>query len=290
MIDAFNRTIEYLRISVTDLCNLRCKYCMPLNGTPKLLHDDILRLEEIEEIAKIFIELGIKKIRLTGGEPLVRKNILHLIKRINHVKELAITTNGILLKQHAKELKDSGMHRINISLDTLDEKKYFDLTRNGDLNKVLDGIREAKKYYFNAIKLNVVLMKDVNENEIHKFRQFAKDENIKVRFIELMPFGELCSWANDKYISSNIVPTSKNVSVISSVSNNFCDTCNRVRLTADGKLKLCLHGNELIDLKTPLRQGKDIKKLIVSSVLKKPKSHKLEKEKYTNMNMFQIGG
>lgn len=318
MKDAYGRDINYLRISVTDLCNLRCRYCMPEEGICKVEHRDILSLEEIYKVTKSFVSLGINKIRLTGGEPLTKRGIVELTEKIGKlegVKDLAMTTNGILLKKYAKDLKAAGLQRLNISLDTLDEKKYAQITRGGKLKDVLEGIEIAKAVGLSPIKLNVVLIGGFNVNEIGDFVNLTKTEEIDVRFIELMPLGEASKWAEDNFISNEIVlenvkeliktensdlsspavyyklPNAKGrVGIINPISCKFCDHCNRVRLTSQGKLKLCLHSNEEIDLKDKLRKGEDIEKAILDVIKQKPESHHLEDGQYVTDSMYQIGG
>lgn len=317
MIDSYGRNINYLRISLTDLCNLRCQYCMPKEGISKIDHGEILRLEEIEKMAAEFVALGISKIRITGGEPLVRKGILNLVENIGKLglKDFTMTTNGLLLKKYAKDLKNAGLNRVNISLDTLDEKKYKDITRGGSIKKVLEGIEEAKKVGLIPIKLNVVLIGGFNENEIEDFVNLTKNEKIDVRFIELMPIGEAKDWSLDKFIPNSTVlervqdlkpikrddisspanyyklPEGKGkVGLINPITCKFCENCNRIRLTSNGMLKLCLHSDEEIDLKEPLRNGVDIKEIILNDINKKPKAHHLEEGKYTSRNMVSIGG
>ncbi|KAA8674722.1 GTP 3',8-cyclase MoaA [Clostridium sp. HV4-5-A1G] len=318
MIDSYERNINYLRISVTDLCNLRCRYCMPEKGITKIQHDQILRLEEIYELAKIFVSLGIKKIRITGGEPLIRKGIINLIENIgklNKIKDFAMTTNGILLKKYAGNLKNAGLNRVNVSLDTLDQKKYYDVTRGGCLKDVFEGIEEARKVGLAPIKLNTVLISGFNDSEIESFVNLTKYEKIDVRFIELMPIGRTKDWSLNKFISNKTVlekvkelkkierkdvsspaeyyklPDGKGrVGLISPVSHKFCRNCNRVRLTADGKLKDCLLSDYEIDLKSALRNGGNLKKIIIDSINNKPKEHNLEKGEYVKRNMTAIGG
>lgn len=318
MIDSYGRDINYLRISVTDLCNLRCRYCMPEEGIIKMQYDEILRLEEIYELAKTFVSLGVNKIRITGGEPLIRKGIINLIENIGKlegVKDFAITTNGIFLKKYAKDLKDAGLNRVNISLDTLDEKKYYDITKGGSLKDVLEGIEEAKRVGLTPIKLNTVLVGGFNDNEIEDFVNLTKNEEIDVRFIELMPIGQAKDWSLDKFISNKVVlekvkdlteitkedisspakyyklPNGKGrVGLINPISCKFCENCNRLRLTADGKVKPCLHSNDEIDLRTPLRNGEDVKEIIVNLIKNKPKEHNLEHGEYIKRNMTAIGG
>lgn len=318
MKDSFGRNINYLRISVTDLCNLRCKYCMPEKGICKVEHKDVLSLEEIYEVAKVFVSLGVNKIRLTGGEPLTRKGIVGLVEKLGKldgIKDLAMTTNGILLKKYAKELKSAGLNRVNVSLDTLDEEKYSHITRGGKIKGVLEGIEAAKSVGLTPIKINTVLIGGFNVNEIKDFVNLTKTEEIDVRFIELMPVGEASKWAEENFVSNEVIldkvnalekverldpsspavyyklPGAKGrVGIINPISCKFCDYCNRVRLTSRGKLKLCLHSNEEIDLKDKLRQGEDIEKIILSSIKEKPESHHLEDGQYITDSMYQIGG
>ncbi|MSU02754.1 GTP 3',8-cyclase MoaA [Tissierella pigra] len=318
MKDSFGREINYLRISLTDRCNLRCKYCMPEDGISKFSHDEILTLEELYEIIEIFVELGINKIRFTGGEPLVRKGIVELISKVSKlhgVKDIAMTTNGILLKAYAKDLKDAGLNRVNISLDTLDEDKYRTITRGGNLHRILEGIEEAKKVGLTPIKINTVLIGGFNDDEIESLVGLTERENIDLRFIELMPIGEAASWAKENFISNNRVlekvgnllpvpredisspavyyklPNGKGkVGIINPISCKFCENCNRVRLTSQGRLKLCLHSDIEIDIREALNSGQDIKKLIIDSIGKKEESHHLEDGEYIKRNMNQIGG
>ena len=318
MIDSFGRKINYLRISLTDRCNLRCKYCMPKGGITHIIsHDEILSLEEVYELIESFVELGIDKIRFTGGEPLVRKNILELIKKtskLKGIKDISLTTNGQLLKGMAKDLKEAGLNRVNISLDTLNPDKFTEITRGGNLNSVLEAIEEAIKVGLTPIKINTVLMGGFNENEIRDLVELTK-RGIDVRFIELMPIGEAVGFAKDKFISNDIIlktiselqtveredisspatyyklpGASGKVGIINPISCKFCGNCNRIRLTSTGQLKLCLHSNREIDLKSALRNKEDIKQIIKDSILTKEESHHLEDEEYTSRNMNQIGG
>ena len=318
MKDSFGRNINYLRISVTDLCNLRCKYCMPEEGISKVCHEDILSIEELERIAKIFVSLGVNKIRLTGGEPLVRKGIIDIVNRIGRldgIKDFAMTTNGILLRKYAKDLKAKGLNRVNISLDTLDEEKYRYITRGGRLKDVLEGIEVAKEMGLTPIKINTVLIGGFNDDEIEKLVNLTEKTEVDIRFIELMPIGEAIDLKSEHYLPNRLVlqkvpeliqieredisspalyyrlPNGKGkVGIINPISCKFCEYCNRVRLTAQGKLKLCLHSNEEIDLKEALRSGKDIEKIILAAIGKKPGSHYLEEGKYVTKKMYQIGG
>ncbi len=317
MKDLYGREINYLRISVTDLCNLRCQYCMPEDGVCKLEHEDVLSTEEFYEIAKAFVELGVNKIRITGGEPLVKNGIVELVEKIASLglKDLAMTTNGLLLPKYAEDLKKAGLDRVNVSLDTLDAEKYSKITRGGDLFKVLKGIDEAKRVGLTPIKINSVLIGDFNIDEIENLVYITKEEDIDVRFIELMPIGEASSWATEKFVSNEMIldkvpelektettdlsspavyykfPDGKGrVGIINPISCKFCDACNRVRLTSRGKLKLCLHSDDEIDLREVLRSGGDLKQVIRDSILKKPEEHHLEEGQFIKRNMNEIGG
>ncbi len=316
MKDRFGREISYLRISITDKCNLRCKYCMPEKGIPKLEHEDVLTVEEYIKIVEVFRKLGITKVRITGGEPLVKKGVVELISGIKNtgIKEIAMTTNGLLLKNRVKELKEAGLNRVNISLDSLVEEKYRDITRGGKLQDVLDSIEECRENGINPIKINTVMMRDFNLNEFRNFVDLTKTEDVSVRFIELMPIGEAIQY-KDNFVSNDELlslynelepmeskdksspakyyklPNSKgNIGFINPMSCNFCGACNRVRLTSSGKLLMCLHSNILIDLLKPLREGKDIEKIIIDQIDKKPERHHLLEGEYNKTDMNEIGG
>ncbi len=314
MKDAFNREIDYLRISLTDLCNLRCVYCMPKEGVNKKEHNEILSFERIIEIVKATVTLGIKKVRLTGGEPLVRKGIIKICQDIANIKgieTLAITTNGILLKKYAKELYCAGVNRLNISLDTLNKDKYFRITRGGNIDDVLEGLKEAKRVGFKQIKINCVLIKNFNDDEIIDFANFAKDNDLDIRFIELMPIGEARD-LKDSFLSNDeillkipeLIPLTydgvskqygfKNsrgkISLISPLSHSFCTTCSRIRLTSDGKIKPCLHSDAEIDLNN--LHGEELVKKLKEAIYSKPKEHLLTKKKNSDSSrrMNEIGG
>ncbi len=318
MRDSFGRKINYLRISLTDRCNFRCVYCMPQKGIDdKLHHEDMLPLEDMYTLIKNFVELGIDKIRFTGGEPLVRKGIIDLVEKVGKlegVRDLAMTTNGQLLKKMAAPLKKAGLNRVNISLDTLDPVKFREITRCGDLDAVLDGIEESINVGLTPVKINVVLIGGVNDNEIRDLIEFTK-RGIDVRFIELMPIGEAANFAKEKFVSTDLVletvkelvPVEREdksspaayyvlpgvegkVGLINPISCKFCANCNRVRLTSTGKLKLCLHSNREIDLKSALQNNENIKEVIKNAIWTKEESHHLEDEQYVIRNMHQIGG
>ncbi len=320
MLDEEGREINYLRISITDLCNLRCRYCMPEEGVLKKCHSEILTLEEIEEVVKASTKVGINKIRLTGGEPLARKGIVELVRKISSVQginEVTLTTNGTLLKEYAAPLKEAGLHRVNISLDTLKKDKYEYITRGGRLSDVFDGIEAAKSAGLKPLKLNVVLLKGFNDDEIEDFVKLTLNNEIDVRFIELMPIGEKGEMSKEHFISNSIVldkyPSLKpientdksaparyysidgakgRIGLINPISSHFCSKCNRLRLTADGKIKPCLHSNEEIDVKTTLREKGDILPILVRAIKVKPKEHHLNEENYTKVHreMVEIGG
>ena len=307
LIDRFGRTVNYLRISITDRCDFRCVYCMAEDMT-FLPRTQILSLEEIYTLAKAFAELGVKKIRITGGEPLVRKGALELLQNIGRIEslhELVITTNGSQLVTMASALKEAGVKRINISLDTLDPDKFKAITRTGDLQQVLKGIQAAKAADFERIKINAVILKDRNHLEVNNLVQFAVDNGIDISFIEEMPLGVVSRHdRSEAYYSSELIKsdlarnfsllastektggpsnyfkvagTQTRVGFISPHSANFCSTCNRVRLTVEGRLLLCLGNEHSVDLKQVLRANPDdmgaLKQAIIDAMLIKPEKH-----------------
>ena len=315
MIDNFGRVIDYLRISVTDLCNFRCVYCMPEGGIEKKPHAEILTIEEIEEIARAAASLGIVKIRITGGEPLVRKGIVEIVERvasIDGINEIGLTTNGALLPKFAKDLKDAGLTRVNISIDTLDKERYKEITRGGSLDDVLKGIETAIEVGLTPIKLNAVLMGGISEEHIKPLIDMTKDTDFRVRFIEIMPIGECSSWNDERFMDISKVldlepelryigtdGVSKlylkdgsigTVGLISPISSHFCPTCNKVRITADGNLKPCLHSAEEIPLRG--KHGDELRDAIKSGILNKPFKHKLKSSKKSESlrGMSSIGG
>ena len=341
MKDTFGRTIDYLRISLTDRCNFRCIYCMPEEGVAPKTHEQILRIEEIANFVRIAAECGIKRVRLTGGEPLVRYGVIDLIRDINNIeqiKEISLTTNAVLLPKYASELKDAGLSRVNISLDTLDDMQFSYITRKGKLADVLHGIDVALETGFHPVKINCVALRSLNQDFL-RFAQFSVDKPLHVRFIEYMPIGtsagaDGCGWSEADIIPSEelreIINTAAinaglgkleplddksspggagpatywafpnslgSVGFISSMSNHFCSSCNRVRLTADGKLRPCLFSDDELDVATLLKQeGADsdpeikseIKKIIMQAIKVKPDEHHDETE--TARKMSQIGG
>lgn len=313
MKDRFGRNITYLRISVTDLCNLRCKYCMPESGVKSLCHSDILSIEEIVEIVKVASKNGIKKIRLTGGEPLVRRGFINLCKQIseiNEIEDIAITTNGVHLKEMADELFENKVRRINFSLDTLIKEKYNDITRRNDFDKTMESLFYAIKKGF-KVKINVVLIGGFNDDEIQDFVNLANEYDLEVRFIELMQIGETANWSKDKFVSNKIVlekvpelefdgvsgvakiykikGRKGRIGLISPISCSFCEDCNRIRLTSDGKLKPCLHSKDEINLKG--LSGEELEEVFKRGIYEKPEKHHLEDGKSESArDMNKIGG
>ncbi|WBB29456.1 GTP 3',8-cyclase MoaA [Parvimonas micra] len=313
MKDRFGRDITYLRISVTDLCNLRCKYCMPESGIKSLCHSDILSIEEIVEIVKVASKNGIKKIRLTGGEPLVRRGFINLCKqisKIDEIEDIAITTNGVYLKEMADELFENKVRRINFSLDTLIKEKYNDITRRNDFDKTMESLFYAIKKGF-KVKINVVLIGGFNDDEIQDFVNLANKYDLEVRFIELMQIGETANWSKDKFVSNKIVlekvpelefdgvsgvakiykikGQKGRIGLISPISCSFCEDCNRIRLTSDGKLKPCLHSKDEINLKG--LSGEELEEVFKRGIFEKPEKHHLEDGKSESArDMNKIGG
>lgn len=314
MLDGCGRTIDYLRLSVTDLCNYRCRYCMPAEGVCKRPHADILSVEELVEIGRAAVKCGVKKIRLTGGEPLVRRGILdicHGLRAIPGLEELCLTTNGSLLPSMAAPLREAGVDRLNISLDTLRPDRFREMTRLGTLSDVLEGIRAAEDAGFTNLKLDTVLIGGFNDDEIGDFLNLTMDHPWEIRFIELMPMGPCAEWEKSRFLSVDSVlqryttlqeidaqgvarryrlPGAKGtVGLISPMSHDFCADCRRIRVTADGKLKGCLHSREEL----PLRglHGKDLEDAIRRGILQKPQRHHLaEGASDTPRTMNQIGG
>ncbi|MDO9493410.1 GTP 3',8-cyclase MoaA [Acetobacterium sp.] len=319
MKDNYGRKINYMRISITDLCNLRCVYCMPEEGVEKHPHQKNLSFEEILDLIKAGVSLGVNKIRLTGGEPLVRHGIVDLVRRIGEIPgidDLTMTTNGILLPKYAKDLKAAGLNRVNISLDTFDPVKFHEITRWGHLEDVLAGIAAAEAVGMHPIKINTVLIKGFNDNEIETFVNYTREEDVDIRFIELMPLGESSGFAENKYLSNDEVlkrmpalmpllepdktgpaeyyqlPGAKGrVGLINPISKHFCSACNRIRVTTDGKIKPCLHSDYEIDLVALHQSGKTYQEILLQAINEKPEKHHInEHEKQLLRNMNEIGG
>lgn len=325
MKDKLNRNIDYLRLSITDRCNLRCKYCMGNKDIVFLPKDELLSSNEIERLVKIFSELGIKKLRITGGEPLVRRNFREIVENINNIsgiEEINITTNGIRLEEELEFLSNKKIQSLNISLDTLKADLYKDITGGGDINKVLNSIHKAIALKFKRVKLNVVLVKGKNDNEILDFVNLTEKYPIDVRFIELMPIGlgkEFSPISNDEVLSiiskeKKLAPFSEKIGsgpakyyktekgigcigFITPISHNFCEQCNRIRITPEGFLKLCLHWSNGLNLKEFLRNGssdEEIKEKILQAINDKPDKHNMEKKEedknFDKRYMNRIGG
>jgi cyclic pyranopterin phosphate synthase len=318
MLDKKGRKIDYLRVSLTDRCNLRCVYCMPEEGIIKKTHNDIVRFEDLEKVISAFATLGIRKVRFTGGEPLILKGIEKLIEftsSLPSIVDVSLTTNGILLFDKAEELKLAGLNRVNISLDTLDKDKYKKITRGGDINKVLSAIEKCISIDLKPVKINVVLMKGINDDEVEDFINLTKNMPIQVRFIELMPIGEGLKFYDrssmkvdeviDKHTElihikdkSNVASVYKidgakgTVGFISPISCKFCNDCNRIRLTSTGSIKPCLHSQEEISLNPYFYDDKMLRHLIEEAIYNKPDEHHLveDKKSKTDKMMYQIGG
>lgn len=318
MLDKTGRKIEYLRVSLTDRCNLRCIYCMPEEGIQKVSHDDVLRYEDFEKIISACASLGIRKVRFTGGEPLILKGIeklIHSTAQIPTIDDIAITTNGILLYDMAEDLRKAGLNRVNISIDTLDKDKYREITRGGDLSKVFKAIDKCLSIGLTPVKLNVVLMRGFNDDETDKFINLTKETPINVRFIELMPLGEGQKYYDKAQMKiedilqnhpellpikdkSNVATVFRaenalgTVGFISPMSCKFCTSCNRIRLTATGTIKPCLHSEEEVNLKPYLDDDTALTEVIRNTIYNKPEEHHMDRDKKssTNRMMFQIGG
>lgn len=324
MKDGQNRQIDYMRISITDRCNLRCVYCMPEEGIACMSHEEILSFEEIGRVVKAASNLGVKKIKLTGGEPLVRKNVVHLVHMLKnefHMEQVTLTTNGVLLEEMALDLKKAGLTAVNISLDTLDEQQFAMITRREQLPAVLKGMKECVRVGL-ATKINCVPVKERNEKELIQIAMLAKEYPVAVRFIEMMPIGygkqytaisndEILrrleetfgkamlskqSYGNGPAVYYEFEGFQKGIGFISAVSHEFCESCNRIRLTSDGILKLCLHHKNGMDVRTLLRNGineKELTQVLEEAILHKPISHQFHQEvidEEETRTMVQIGG
>lgn len=315
MLDGEGRLIEYLRLSVTDRCNCRCTYCMPAGGVPMLGHRDILSFEELTEVVTACAQLGVRKVRLTGGEPLVRRGLPELVRMIRAVpgvEELAMTTNATLLAPVAAELHHAGLDRLNVSLDTLDAARYAELTRGGSLEDALAGLAAACDAGFSHTKVNCVLMGGVNDADVPRLAKLARTEPIDVRFIELMPMGPCAGWPKARFIPAETVleavpglePLRRdgvaelwhapgwegNVGLIRPMSHRFCDGCSRIRVTADGRLKPCLHSAAEI----PLRglHGEALLAELRRGIAAKPAYHHMDQDHASQSarDMNEIGG
>lgn len=327
LIDSFGRPITYLRVSVTDRCNMRCVYCMPPEGIDMHSHDDIMRYEEILQVVQIAAQHGITEVRLTGGEPLARAGIVSLVRMIAEtpgIQDLSLTTNGLLLEKYAADLAEAGLKRVNISLDTLNPEKFARITRGASLERVWNGLQAAESAGLTPIKLNTVAMKGVNDDELLDIARLSQHHPWRIRFIELMPVNNQKPWGEgfpspqDAYLSireireilasldlhpieekSGSGPVREyriphapgTVGFISPLGEHFCESCNRLRLTADGALRPCLLSDIEIPLLKALRAGEDIFPFLANAIMMKPEGHELVKNhRPLTRCMIQIGG
>ncbi len=324
--DSFGRKIDNIRVSVTDRCNFRCRYCMPEEGMTWLGHAEILSYEEITRVVGILVRMGLRKVRLTGGEPLMRRELPELVKRLHALDgldDIALTTNGYFLAEQAAPLARAGLRRINVSLDSLDPVTFETMARRSYLDRVLAGIEAAHDAGIGPVKLNVVLIRGINDGEIAGFAELARTRPFVVRFIEFMPIGEGDGWSNDRVVTTDEVlgtlrrlghetvpvvsdgthPAERyrfadgkgEIGFISSVSHPFCASCNRIRLTSDGKLRTCLFSLDETDLKGPLRAGADdskIEDIITAAVGAKEAGHLINQPEFVRpkRTMSSIGG
>jgi cyclic pyranopterin phosphate synthase len=308
MKDQFGRRIDYLRISVTDKCNLRCTYCMPVEGLDWIDRDEFLTYEEIASVVRQMAEVGLRRLRLTGGEPLVRRDLpdlVRLLSAIPGIEDIAVSTNAILLPQFGRELRDAGVSRVNVSLDTLNRDRFPEVARRPVrfFDATLEGLHAAERLGFSPLKINTVLMRGLNDGEIEEFAEITRERPWHIRFIELMPT------VDNLHLSERFMPTDRvlerlraigdlrpaagpsgngpatyfrfagapgTVGVITPLSHNYCDRCNRMRLTADGKLRTCLFGTHEVDLRTPLRGNGDILPAVREALAGKPERHLLQ--------------
>lgn len=323
MFDSYGRKINYLRLSVTDLCNLRCRYCMPPSGIPKLEHNDVLSYEQLLSIAEQTVVLGVEKIRVTGGEPLVRKGLIGFLKRLSRIpglKQLVLTTNGVLLENMVADLKKAGVQRLNVSLDSMQAEVFSKITRSDDLPRVLDGIAAAEEAGL-PLKVNMVVMRGINDTELLDFAEMTFEKPYSVRFIEYMPVIKEPGWQSlvvpgdeilrrlvDRYTLNPVLrgetagPAREyklkgaigTVGVITPLSGHFCDDCNRVRITAAGQVRNCLFSNGELDLKPVLARGSaaELQAVLQQVIKSKPAGHALTETSaaHSPFNMAQVGG
>jgi len=326
LIDRFGRQMNYLRISVTDRCNLKCSYCRPCDDSfCPLPHAEVLTFEEIVRVARVAARMGVDKVRLTGGEPLVRRGmpkLIQLLKGIPGIQDLALSTNAVLLEKQAEDIFEAGLTRLNISLDSIQPERFRQLTGGGELETALKGIRKAVETGFSQIKVNAVVVRGVNENEIADMIDFSTEVGVQMRFIEFMPLCDGNSWSgshvpveemlampgvrerlvdipaeHDGYAAARYIPLADgtgNVGFVSPMSNRFCDGCNRLRLTADGKLRACLPAEDEVDIRAVLRvdcSDADIEQCLRDAVLMKPEVGVYNfEEQGRQRSMVQIGG
>ena len=326
LVDSFDRVASDLRVSVTDRCNFRCRYCMPAEGLPWLPKDQVLSFEEITRITGILVECGVRSLKVTGGEPLVRRDVPRLVRMLRALGDdldISITTNGFLLAQNAAELRDAGLDRVTVSCDSLTKHRFKEMTLRDALDEVLDGLRVSAELGLTPVKINTVVLRDTNEDEVASFARLARDTGYEVRFIEYMPLD-----AQDDWSAQGVVPGAEileriaeefelvadtddqpepstpfrfadgapgRVGIIPSVTQPFCDSCNRLRLTADGALRACLFALEETDLRGPLRAGAsddEITQLAKACVAAKWSGHRIGKADFIkpSRSMSMIGG
>jgi len=325
LVDPFSRTIDYLRISVTDRCNLRCLYCMPFQGVRVIPREEILNYEEIQRLVAIAVRMGVRKVRITGGEPLIRSGIVSCVaslSKIQGLEDISLTTNGTLLETLARPLREAGLKRVNVSLDTLDPKKYAHITRGDRLLQVWKGIHRALEEDLIPLKVNMVVIRGFNEQELESFAQLTLTMPINLRFIEFMPVGAPDFWRPDRVVRieeirsrmehlGRLEPTKirgngparyfqipgalGTLGFIGAYSDHFCSSCNRMRITCDGRLRPCLFSELEIDLREPLRRGckdEEIEALFLRAKEEKPISHTLSEgpKKDWRRPMSEIGG
>ena len=317
MLDQYGRSITYLRLSVTDHCNLRCRYCMPEEGVCQRRHDDMLTEEEMISAVRAAASLGVTKLRITGGEPLVKKNILSICRRaaaVEGIREVCITTNGVLLPRMAKELREAGVGRVNLSLDTLNPERYAHITRCGTLEGALAGLRAALDAGFDKVKINAVLIGGFNDDEIGSLAELTRKFPVDVRFIELMPMVDSAEFGPAAYIPCaqvlerlpELVPVERdggvarlyrlpgargNIGLINPVSDHFCGACNRIRITADGNVKPCLHSEQELCIKG--LSEREMRDALERAIWEKPACHaelSAQSHSHAGRNMNQIGG
>lgn len=324
LIDAYQRHINYLRISITDHCNLQCLYCVPSGAVQKVSHESILRYEEILRLAAVGVQLGITKLRVTGGEPFVRKGCCGFLEKLSRIKglsDISLTTNGILLQQHLPRLYEIGIRRLNISLDTLDPDKYSKITGVNAFDRVWEAILSALEIGFSPVKINVVALNGINDDELKALANLTFKLPVHVRFIEQMPFGSRYTQNQSPLLARQIrqqietiaplfpVTRQENdgparrfrfedaageIGLITAVSRHFCSECNRLRLTADGRIRTCLLSNKTTDIKTALRNGatdEELAGIFLAAVADKPRQHNIDSFRSSELNrMVSIGG
>jgi cyclic pyranopterin phosphate synthase len=326
MKDGFNRIIDYMRISVTDRCNLRCVYCMSQEGVEAYPEGHLLTHDELLKVVTAAAALGVNKVRITGGEPLARPGLIALVKAIKEkipgIENLSLTTNGILLEKYASELAAAGLDRVNVSLDSMNAARYAEITRGGDIQRVFKGIEAAERAGLKPVKINMVPVRGLNDDEIEDFARLTLAEPKNIRFIEFMPFGGGTQWSSHKCVSveemrrrveavAPLEPVKFRkygparyyrfsgapgvIGFISAITHHFCGECNRLRLTSDGKLRPCLYSESEIDLRGPLRNGasdEEIKRLLKLAVEVKPEGHRLTEKAVppSDKPMSKIGG